>query len=1100
VSQARAGPGPEELARFRTEAEAVARLQHPHIVQIHQIADEGERPFLLLEYVAGGSLARKLGGTPLPAAEAARLVETLARAAHHAHERGIVHRDLTPGNVLLAADGTPKITDFGLAKLITGAGPTQTRTGAVLGTPSYMAPEQAAGGSKRITPAVDVYALGAILYDCLTGRPPFKAETVLETLRQVMEVEPVSPNRLQPSVPRDLETIALKCLRKEPSQRYAGALDLAEDLRRFLANEPIRARPVGRAERLRRWARRNPAVAALAAIAALLLLTVAVVSSVSALGLRRARDAVLASHVQALLTASPDSVPFILETLKAHKVEVLPTLPEPGPPAEGALVKRLRLNVARAALGEDRLADLCALVAETPPAESFNLVIGLKCCDQQEARAQLDALYRQAADDTTRCRLAIALLELGDPGAGRDELALRANPTRRVHFIHLFPTWHGDLAAVPDLLRSVDDPAFRSGLCVALGGIDPARLPSDARQTLDAVLAELYATAPDGGTHSAADWALRRRGSSLPAIPLTRGPAEGRRWFVNGQGMTLVGVEPGLFQPKDYEYPPSWGGPLQTVVLTRPFFICDQVVTAEWYRRFLDSDDHPDGEKLTRTSRPPDQGDGPAGWAWGLPTLSYGVADVNWPSAILFCNWLSRAEGRTPCYRPDAGGRLGLTCDFGANGYRLPTDAELEYVFRCETTTRFVIGDDVVRTADCGRVFALRVGPGKIFRPNPWGLFDPLGNWWQMAWDVGHTQDAPRLVINPVGAAGGDHAIRGGSFDAGPYHFPASYRGASLSEDASLFRPVCGPLDAGADRDVKAAALMVLTRTLERFPESRPQVWKERGRLYADLGQHEKAAADFARALELAPGDPWIADDAVRQDELFARVVAARPQDAGLWLSRGAWMARCRRWPEAAAATGRSVELGPDNFRAWYFDAVLRLQTGDLEGYRRDCRELLTRCRGMQTHYTVDMAAKTCLLLPDAVADLDPVLQLARRPLTGMEKDFAYRWLLICKALAEYRAGQFGAAVEAINKVAPKTNGECVDATAYTILALAELGRGRPAEARVALASARVIAVEIPLRPGNRQQPGGTWDDWLRYDILRREAAELLNKAERSGH
>jgi serine/threonine protein kinase len=217
-----------------------------------------------MELCEGGSLAeglRKNGSMPPP--EAARLVETLARAIDGAHRHGIVHRDLKPANVLLAADGTPKITDFGLAKNLEEAG--QTHSGAVLGTPSYMAPEQAQGKSREIGPAVDVYALGGMLYECLTGRPPFQSDTPMDTLLQVIGHEPVPPSRLQPKVPRDLETICLKCLRKDPAHRYRTAADLADDLRRFQNGEPILARPVGLAERAAKWVRRNPTVAALTA-------------------------------------------------------------------------------------------------------------------------------------------------------------------------------------------------------------------------------------------------------------------------------------------------------------------------------------------------------------------------------------------------------------------------------------------------------------------------------------------------------------------------------------------------------------------------------------------------------------------------------------------------------------------------------------------------------------------------------------------------------------------------------------------------------------------------------------------------------------------
>jgi eukaryotic-like serine/threonine-protein kinase len=262
--------GTEQRARFRIEAEAVARLQHSNIVQIHEVGEHDGQAYLALEFVDGSSLARRLAGSPLPPTAAARLVETLARAMYHAHQRGIVHRDLKPANVLLTADGIPKITDFGLAKRLEGEGVTGS-SGAILGTPSYMAPEQARGDSRQVGPAADIYALGAILYELLTGRTPFKAAMALETLQQVLHQEPVPPRRLQPGVPRDLETICLKCLHKEPARRYADAEALAEDLRRFQAGEPIRARPLGLAARGWKWARRRPASAALVGVTVLAL-------------------------------------------------------------------------------------------------------------------------------------------------------------------------------------------------------------------------------------------------------------------------------------------------------------------------------------------------------------------------------------------------------------------------------------------------------------------------------------------------------------------------------------------------------------------------------------------------------------------------------------------------------------------------------------------------------------------------------------------------------------------------------------------------------------------------------------------------------------
>lgn len=283
---------PDQLERFNREAKVVARLRHPAIIQIYEVGEHAGQPYLSLEYVAGGSLQQRLGGKPQAALEAAQLVESLAHAIQVAHLENIIHRDLKPANILLSdermpgddgrAEHThsspfklPKITDFGLAKLREERSG-QTASGDVLGTPSYMAPEQATGNNNDVGPAADIYALGAILYELLTGRPPFHGATVLDTLQQVLKQEVVPPRRLQPKVPRDLDTICLKCLEKAPAGRYSSATALADDLRRFLNGAPVLARPVGLGGKVWRWTKRNRAVAALLASVFLLLLVIAV--------------------------------------------------------------------------------------------------------------------------------------------------------------------------------------------------------------------------------------------------------------------------------------------------------------------------------------------------------------------------------------------------------------------------------------------------------------------------------------------------------------------------------------------------------------------------------------------------------------------------------------------------------------------------------------------------------------------------------------------------------------------------------------------------------------------------------------------------------
>jgi serine/threonine protein kinase len=317
---------PKNLARLRAEAAALARLQHPNIVQIYDVGEADGRPYFVFEFVAGGSLAQRLQGKPQPARAACQLVETLARAVEAAHANGVIHRDLKPANILLQTDegerkleeknsdpsdsplivsrtslNLPKITDFGLAKCISGneegADPHGlTVTGDLLGTPNYMAPEQALARRQPVGPTTDVYALGAILYELLTGRPPFTGETPLTTVMQVLHNEPVPVTSLQPNVPPDLETICLKCLRKDPRQRYCSALELADDIQRFLRDEPVRARPIGAVEKVWHWVRHHPATTTL--LVAGLLAPVVALITLSLLATQLVRSNALESAAQ----------------------------------------------------------------------------------------------------------------------------------------------------------------------------------------------------------------------------------------------------------------------------------------------------------------------------------------------------------------------------------------------------------------------------------------------------------------------------------------------------------------------------------------------------------------------------------------------------------------------------------------------------------------------------------------------------------------------------------------------------------------------------------------------------------------------------------
>jgi tetratricopeptide (TPR) repeat protein len=453
--------GPQERARFRREAEAVAVLRHPNVVQVYDVGDADGRPYFTMEFMEGGSLAQKLAGVPQPAREAAQLLATLADAVEAAHQSGVIHRDLKPGNVLLTADGTPKISDFGLARRRDNDGGL-TRTGAPLGTPSYMAPEQAAGQVHAVGPATDVYALGAILYELLTGRPPFRAETGAETVQQVIYQDPAPPARLNARVPRELETICLKCLHKDPERRYLSAAALADDLNRFRDGRPIRARPPSLVGRLWRWGRRNPAAAALI-VAALAFVGLVVGGGFwferqrterreeTARREERGRQAVEAALERAAAFRQDGRWPEARAAL-----EGAPALLGTSAPAD----LRERLRQARADIETAaELEEIRLSLSAAPPRE--------RTAPWSPGRLYAEAFRRYGIDLTTQ--------EPADAAARVRSSAIRET---LLAFLYDWLYWASDAdrALVREVLDQADDDPWRRAYRAALPGKDPQKL------------------------------------------------------------------------------------------------------------------------------------------------------------------------------------------------------------------------------------------------------------------------------------------------------------------------------------------------------------------------------------------------------------------------------------------------------------------------------------------------------------------------------------------------------------------------------------------------------------------------------------------------